>query len=316
VAAAAALSVAVGARTIPLATTVQAVLAFDPGIEDHVVISELRLPRTAIVLAVGAALGLAGALMQGLTRNPLADPGLLGVNAGAALAVVAAAALGWSTGSTRVWFALAGAALAGALVTTIGSSGRGGATAVKLAVAGAACSALLGSVTAALVNLDAAALDQYRFWVAGSVAGRDLDALATVAPFLVAGLVLGLASARALDGMALGDDVARSLGLPVAGARAVAATAVVLLCGAATAVAGPIWFVGLAVPHLARRLTGPDHRWLLPASLLLGAVLLTVADVVGRVVVRPGELEVGIVTALLGAPLFIAFVRRPRLAAL
>jgi iron complex transport system permease protein len=269
------------------------------------------------ILTLGAALGLAGAVMQGVTRNPLADPGLLGVNAGAALAIVAGTfVFGAASTLTTVWMAFAGAAAAGLLVYALGAMGRGGATPVKLAIAGAALSALLASLTAALLLLDSATLDQYRFWAVGSLAGRGVDVLVQTLPFLVLGAILALASSRALDGLALGEDVARSLGQRVGIVRAIAAAAVVLLCGAATAAAGPIWFVGLTVPHVARAITGPDHRWLLPYSMLLGAVLLLAADVIGRFVVRPGELEVGIVTAFIGAPVFIAFVRRRRIAEL
>jgi iron complex transport system permease protein len=215
-----------------------------------------------------------------------------------------------------VWFAFVGAGIAGAVVYGLGSVGRGGATPVKLAIAGAAVSALLASFTAAFLILDSASLDQYRFWAVGSIAGRDLAVLVRVLPFLVVGAALALASARSLNGLALGEDVARSLGQRVGWVRAVAAAAVVLLCGAATAAAGPILFVGLTVPHVARAVSGPDHRWLLPYSMLIGAILLLVADVLGRVLVRPGELEVGIVTAFVGAPVFIAFVRRRRIAEL
>lgn len=310
-------SVAVGTRTIELSRVLDALFAFDPAIEDHVIVRDLRVPRTGLALAVGAALGLAGAVMQGVTRNPLADPGLLGVNAGAALAVVAGMSIfGATTVSNQVGLAMAGAAGAGVAVYGIGSTGRGGATPVKLAIAGAALAALLGSITSALLLLDSATLDQYRFWAVGSVANRSFALYRAALPFLAAGALLALASSRALDGLALGEDVARSLGQRVALSRAVAAASVVLLCGAATAAAGPIWFVGLTVPHVARSITGPDHRWLLPASMLLGAALLTGADVVGRVVTRPGELEVGVATAVLGAPVFIAFVRRRRIAEL
>jgi iron complex transport system permease protein len=314
---AAALSIAVGAKSIPLRVVRDALLSYDAAIDDHVIVRELRVPRTLLALAVGAALGLAGAVMQGVTRNPLADPGLLGVSAGAALGVVVsifffsiASVLGF------VWFAFVGAGIAGAVVYGLGSVGRGGATPVKLAIAGAAVSALLASFTAAFLILDSASLDQYRFWAVGSIAGRDLAVLVRVLPFLVVGAALALASARSLNGLALGEDVARSLGQRVGWVRAVAAAAVVLLCGAATAAAGPILFVGLTVPHVARAVSGPDHRWLLPYSMLIGAILLLVADVLGRVLVRPGELEVGIVTAFVGAPVFIAFVRRRRIAEL
>jgi iron complex transport system permease protein len=310
-------SLAFGAKSMPLGDAVAAIGSYDPAVENHLIVRELRVPRTVLAVAVGAALGLAGAVMQGLTRNPLADPGLLGVNAGAALGVVTALSVfGIASTSAHVGFALLGAAGAGGVVYALGSLGRGGATPVKLAIAGAAMSALLGSFTAAMLLLDQATLDVYRFWAVGSVAGRDLDAIAAVAPFLLVGAALALGVGRGLDGLALGDDVARSLGQRIAWTRAAAAASVVLLCGAATAAAGPIWFVGLTVPHVARAITGPRHRWLLPYSMLTGAAFLTAADVIGRVAARPSEIEVGVITAFVGAPIFIAFVRRRRIAEL
>jgi iron complex transport system permease protein len=314
---AALVSIAVGAKPIGLGQVVDALLHHDRTVEDHLIVWDLRIPRTVLALMVGAALGLAGGVMQGVTRNPLADPGLLGVNAGASIAVVTAITVfGVTTPSGYIWFAFVGAAAAGLVVYAIGAMGRGGATPVKLAIAGAAVSALLGSLTAAILLLHSATLDQYRFWAVGSVAGRDLDVTAAVAPFLALGAALALGSSRALNGLALGEDVARSLGQRIGLARALTASSVVLLCGGATAAAGPIWFVGLTVPHIARAVTGPDHRWLLPYAALLGAILLTLADVIGRVVARPGELYVGIVTAFVGGPVFIAFVRRRRVAEL
>lgn len=314
---AAVLSIAVGAKSIPWSHAWHAIFGFDAHVVDQAIVRELRLPRTVIALMVGGALALAGAVMQGLTRNPLADPGLLGVNAGAALAIVVALSVFAVTStSTQVWFALGGAAIAGALVYGLGAIGRGGASPVKLAIAGAALAALLGSITSAVLLLDAATLDKFRFWAVGSVAGRPLSVAGAVAPFLAVGAVLALASGRGLNGLALGEDVARSLGQHVGRTRIVAAASVVLLAGGATAAAGPIWFVGLTIPHVVRAITGPDHRWLLPYSILAGGAFLTLADVIGRVVVRPGELEVGIVCACIGAPVFIAFVRRRQVAEL
>jgi iron complex transport system permease protein len=309
-------SIAYGSKAIALGDVLDALLAFD-GSNDHLIVRSLRVPRTVIGIAVGAALGLAGAVMQGVTRNPLADPGILGVNAGAALAVVAAIhLLDVDTVGGYVWFAFAGAAVVSVLVYALGSRGRGGATPVKLALAGTAVTALLGSLTTAILLLDVTTLDQFRFWVVGSIAGRDGDVAAQVLPFLAAGAVLALASTRGLNTLSLGDDVARSLGLRIGTTRAVAALAVVLLCGAATAAAGPIGFVGLTVPHAARAFCGPDYRWILPYSALLAPILLLSADIVGRVVARPGELQVGVITAFVGAPFFIALVRRRRLAQL
>ncbi|HMG45586.1 MAG TPA: iron chelate uptake ABC transporter family permease subunit [Acidimicrobiales bacterium] len=309
-------SVAFGSKPLGFGTVVDALLHFD-GSNDHLVVRSLRVPRTLIGIGVGAALGLAGAVMQGVTRNPLADPGILGIEAGAGLGVVVAIHT-FSVGSlsTYVWFAFLGAGVAAVVVYLLGSAGRGGATPVKLALAGAALTALLSSITSAILLLDVTSLDQYRFWVVGSIAGRDGEVLRQVLPYLLVGAVLAFASARLLNTLALGDDVARSLGARVRLGRAVAALAVILLCGAATAAAGPIGFVGLTVPHVARAITGPDYRWILPWSLLLGPTLLLSADVLGRVLARPGELQVGIVTAVIGTPFFVALVRRRNLAAL
>jgi iron complex transport system permease protein len=307
-------SIALGAKPIPLGTVWEALVHPD-GSNEHEIVRSLRIPRTVLGLGVGAALGLAGALMQGVTRNPLADPGILGVDAGAALAVVIAIhSLGVTSLTSYVWFAFAGAALASAVVYLLGSLGRGGATPVKLALAGAALTYLLRGLTQGVLLFDVQTLDQFRFWVVGSLAGRDAAIAAQAAPFLVAGAALALLSARTLNTLSLGDDVARSLGQRVHLARGVTALAIVILCGAATAAAGPIAFVGLTVPHVARAICGPDYRWILPWSVVLAPILLLGADVIGRLVARPGELQVGIVTAFVGAPVFIALVRRRKLA--
>ncbi len=313
----ASVSLALGAKPMPWSTAFHALFDYDRTLNDHIIVRELRIPRTILAVVVGAALGLAGAVMQGVTRNPLADPGLLGVNAGAALGVVIGLYFFDLTSySDYVWFAFAGAGLAGVVVYALGSMGRGGATPVKLAIAGAALTALFASFTTAFLLLDAATLDQFRFWAVGSVAGRDMSVVWPLLPFVAIGTVLALASGRALNGLALGEDVARSLGQRVGWIRGIAAVAVVLLCGASTAAVGPILFVGLTVPHIARAITGPDHRWLLPFSMFMGSILLLVADIIGRVIARPGELEVGIVTAFVGAPVFIAFVRHRKIAEL
>ena len=308
------LSLALGSAELEIGTVIGAFSEFD-GSTGHLIVTELRLPRTLIGLAVGAALGLSGTLMQGVTRNPLAEPGILGINAGAALFVVLAIAmLGVSSVAGYVWFALAGAALASILVFGLGSVGRGGTTPVRLALAGAVLAALFSSLTAAVLVLDAQALDQYRFWAAGAIAGRDLGVLRDVLPFLLAGALVALPAGRQLNALGLGDDVAASLGQRVTLVRALAAIAVVLLAGGAVAAAGPIVFVGLAVPHTARILVGPDYRWILVYALVIGPILLLGADIVGRIVVRPAEVQAGIMTALLGAPIFIALVRRSRMA--
>ena len=289
------------------------------GSDTDLVVLHLRVPRALAGVAVGAALGVSGVLVQGITRNPLGDPGILGINSGASLAtVVAIGVLGISALPVYVLFAFGGAALAAVMVHLVGSLGSGGSDPIKLTLAGAALSALLGSVTSALVLSDRASLEEYRFWVVGSLSGSEgMGAvLGQAAPFLLLGMLLAFGSTRALNAVALGDDLARSLGTRVWAVRAVSALAVVLLAGTATAVAGPIGFVGIAVPHIARLLVGPDHRWVLPWSAVLAPILLLTADMVGRVVARPEELQVGIVTALIGAPFFIVLVRRRRVAGL
>lgn len=307
-------SVAYGSKQIPFGTVVDSFVSFDPQLSDHVIVRSLRVPRNVVGLMVGAALGLAGAVMQGVARNPLADPGLLGVSAGASLFVVLGIfVFGIGTLLGYVWFAFAGALIASVVVFALGSLGREGATPVKLALAGAAVSAFLTSVTTAVLLIDVATLDQYRFWSVGSLAGRTPQVAAQVAPFLLVGSLMALASGRLLNALSLGDDVARSLGQKVGLARVYSAAAVVLLTGAATAAAGPIGFVGLTVPHIARVITGPDYRWVLPYSAVLAPILLLGSDVIGRVIARPGEVQVGIVTALVGSPFFVALVRRRKL---
>lgn len=303
-------SLAVGAKPIPIGVVWDALWS-PTGTQDDIVVRSLRVPRTVLGIGVGIALGIAGALMQGYTRNALAEPGILGVNAGAAFFVVVAIyALGVTSLLGYVWFAFAGAFAAAVLVFLLGSLGRGGPTPVTLVLAGVALYVLLSALTTALLLADTETLDVYRFWAAGSLAGRDADVAIQVAPFLLAGTLLALFNAPALNVLALGEDVAKSLGQRVGLTRWTGLAAITLLAGAAVAACGPIIFLGLVVPHIARAFTGPDHRWLLPAAGLAGAVLLLAADVLGRVVVRPGELQVGIVLALVGAPFFIALVRR------
>ena len=250
------LSLAIGARVTPLSAVWDAIFHYDQANTDHLVIRELRLPRTILGVLVGAALGMAGAVMQGVTRNPLADPGILGVNAGASLLVVIGISVfGVTSILGYVWFAFAGAAVASVVVYSVAALGREGATPVKLALAGAALSAAFGAVTSAMLLLDQATFDQFRFWAVGSLAGRDMTIVVQIAPFLIAGCLLALCLGRVLNTLSLGEDVARGLGANVVLSRAVSAAAVVLLCGAATAACGPIGFVG--PDHPAR---GPDDR--------------------------------------------------------
>ncbi len=300
-----------GARDVAPGAVWQALVAPVAGDNDHLVVRDLRVPRTLIGLVGGAALGAAGALMQGVTRNPIADPGLLGINSGASLAVVLAiTALGVTSVAGYLWFAFAGAALAAVLVYGAASVGWEGVTPVKLALVGAAFTATATSVITVVLLTDRNTLQEFRFWQVGSLANRDLDVLVTVLPFAAVGLVLALAAGRVLNALALGDDVARGLGQDVARGRLLVVAAVVLLCGCAVSLVGPIAFVGLAVPHAARAVVGPDYRWIVPLSALLGPVLLLGADVVGRLVVRPGELEAGLVVAVVGAPVLLWLVRR------
>ncbi|HXH32975.1 MAG TPA: iron ABC transporter permease [Plantibacter sp.] len=308
-------SVMVGSRDVGWSAVVGAFSGAVDGFDQAAVAK--RIPRTILAVLAGAALGVSGAVMQGVTRNPLADPGILGINLGASLAVVAGLAyFGLAAASTTIWIAIIGAAVTAVFVYTIGSLGRGGATPLKLALAGAATSAALASFITAVVLPRGDIASSVRSWQIGGVGGGTFVLINQVLPFLIAGLLICLLSARGLNSLALGDDLAAGLGERVAVARGAAALGSVILCGAATAVTGPIGFVGLVVPHACRLVVGVDHRWLLPFSAIVGAVLLTSADILGRVVARPAEIDVGIITALIGAPIFIAIVRRQKVSAL
>ncbi|PZP17783.1 MAG: iron ABC transporter permease [Brachybacterium faecium] len=306
------LSLLIGARTVDPATAWQALTSFDPAVTDHVVI-RARLDRTLAGVAVGAALAVAGTAMQGMTRNPLADPGILGLNAGASAAVVAGIfMLSISRVVEFMAFAFAGAALGTVTVYAVASLGRDGATPVKLALAGAALTAGLGSLVNALVLLDQESLDRLRFWQVGTLGARSLGDVATVGVFMLIGVVIVLAATGTLNALALGDDAAVGLGVHVTRARIVLGIAIILLCGAAVALAGPIGFLGLVVPHAARLAVGGDYRRVVPLALLMGPVLILVSDVVGRVIAPPAEVQVGVMTALIGVPVFIALIRTRR----
>jgi iron complex transport system permease protein len=304
-------SVAFGSRVVGWSDIVAASGGTDETLDQAAVVK--RIPRTVLAALVGAALALSGAVMQGVTRNPLADPGILGVNMGAMLAIaVAMVTVGLSTATEYIWVAIAGAALSAVFVYAVGSLGRGGATPLKIALAGAATSAALASLVVAVVLPRGDIAENFQSWQVGGVGGASWESIGHVLPFLAAGLAVCLLCARPLNSLALGDELAAGLGERVALARGAAALGAVVLCGAATAVAGPIAFVGLIVPHMCRLLVGLDHRWLLPFVTLTGAALLTFADVIGRVVNRPDEIEAGIITALIGAPFFIYIVRRQK----
>lgn len=314
------LSIGLGAVDIPPDQVVRALFGHPPSRLVDNIVWTVRVPRTVLGVTAGAALGLSGALMQALTRNPLADPGILGVSAGASFGIVVAIAL-FGLGSLygTIWFAFAGALGTSVLVFLLGRTGRSGATPVKLALAGVAVTFLLFSLTNAIILTDPDALDRYRFWSAGTLADQDGTVVRSILPFLAVGAVLALAAAPALNSLALGDDVAASLGRRLGLVRLQGVVAVMLLTGASVAVIGPVVFLGLVVPHVARVLAqyagiGPDHRWLLPLSAALAPCLLLTADILGRVVARPTEVQAGVLVAFIGGPFFIALVRRRKLA--
>ncbi len=306
-------SIAIGAKQLSIGEVWHGLFEAS-GTYGDVVVDD-RISRTVLGLLAGAALGLAGAVLQALTRNPLADPGLLGINAGASAAVVTAITFfGVTSLSSYVWFAFLGAAAVGAMVWFLG--GSRGATPVRLALAGMAITAALYGYLQAVMIMDDAALNRMRFWTVGSLSSATDATITQVLPFLLAGTVLALALARPLNAMEMGDDTAKALGAHLNRTRVLSMLAATVLCGAATAACGPIVFVGLMVPHVVRSFTGPDLRWILPYAAVLSPVLLLGADVLGRIVARPSELQVGIVTAILGGPVFIFLVRRRRTAQL
>ncbi|MBI1350285.1 MAG: iron chelate uptake ABC transporter family permease subunit [Actinomycetales bacterium] len=304
-------SLAFGTRVVSVDEILGGLSGTSDGIAQAAV--SARIPRTLLAFLVGAMLAVSGASMQAVTRNPLADPGILGVSFGAALAVVIGiAAFGISSPYAYIAFAIVGAGMSAVFVYVVGSLGYGGMTPLKLALAGAATAAAFTSLISAILLPRVDVMTTFRFWQVGGVGGATWDRVALAAPFAVIGVLACLALARGMNTLALGDDVAAGLGENVARARLLGWAGAVVLCGAATAVAGPIAFVGLVVPHVCRLLVGGDYRWVLPASAIVGAGLLIGADVVGRVIARPDEIEVGIVTAVIGAPVFVWIVRRQK----
>ncbi|MGO1255250.1 FecCD family ABC transporter permease [Microbacterium gubbeenense] len=310
-------SLAFGSRVVSIAEIGEGLRAFvsgDTAQEIGAIAVAERIPRTALSVIAGAALALSGGVMQAITRNPIADPG---VNTGAALFVVCGMAFfGMSSVFSYLGLALAGGALAAVVVYLVGSVGAGGATPIKLALAGAAVTASLSSLVSAVLLPRAAAMNEFRFWQVGGTGGADWSSIAIVAPLIAVAAIVVFCLASGMNSLALGDDVARGLGVHVGRTRALAAAAGVVLCAAVTAVAGPIAFVGLMVPHAVRLVVGPDHRAILPISALGGAALLTIADTIGRVIGSPGEIEAGIITAFVGAPVLVAIARRTRMRAL
>lgn len=298
----------VGTKLIGIGTVIDALVRFD-GSDLQLVVRESRVPRTALGIVVGLALGAAGAVMQGLTRNALADPGILGVNAGASVAVaIAVATLGISDFPHLMAFALIGAGLATIGVVLLGAAGGG--SPVTLVLSGVALAAVLGGVTTALVLLNPTAFLQMRSWESGALAGRDLSILTVAGPAIAIGLVLALALSRGLDVLALGDDTAASLGVKIGTLRTGAVLSVTLLAGTATAVAGPVAFLGLAAPHIARGIGGASQKAIVPLAAVIGAIVVVLGDVVGRLIIAPQEVPVGIVMAFVAAPFLIAIGRR------
>lgn len=309
-------SLAFGARQVSFHDVMNALFHYKVSSLNILVVHE-RIPRTVFSIIAGASLGVSGILMQAITRNPIADPSILGVNTGASLFVVSGIAFfNINTASQYIWFALAGAAIIAVFVYGIGSMGYGGATPIKLALAGAATSAALSSLVSAILLPRTDVMNAFRFWQVGSVSGATWEGIASVLPFLVVGIMIGIFSAPALNALALGDDVATGLGVRTRLVRLIAAFAGVLLCGATTALAGPIGFIGLMIPHTIRLICGPNLRIMIPMSAIGGAIILTTSDIIGRLIGSPSELEAGIVTAFLGAPILIIIAMRAKVQSL
>ena len=302
-------SITWGAADIAFNEIYQSFTAFD-GSTNHLIIRTVRLPRSLIAAFVGASLAVAGAIMQGLTRNPLASPGILGVNAGAAFAVVVGTFIAGSSSLTvYAWYAFAGAAISAVSVYFLGSLGRGGLTPFNLTIAGAALTAFISSITSGILILSQRTLEEIRFWLAGSVAGRDLNLLLQVLPYICVGLILAIALSKQITILSLGEDTARSLGQSTGLIKILAAVSIILLAGSSVAIAGPIGFVGLIIPHIVRFIVSVDYRWILPYSAILGAIIMLLADLCGRSIIQPSELPVGLVMPLIGAPFFIYLIR-------
>jgi iron complex transport system permease protein len=309
------ISLRLGTRGLTTADVWNGLFNYDPTSYEQTIVHTMRMPRTLIAIGVGGTLAVAGAVMQAVTRNPLADPTILGVSSGASFAIVVAVFFAGLTATHEFMpLAFAGGLIASLIVFTIGSAGRGGASPVKLALAGIVVSELLRAWTSTLLLLDQTTWEVVRYWFAGSVAGRDLETFWALAPFLLGGAAICLLLGHQLNTLSLGDEAAQSLGMNTARTRLICTLLVVLITAAAVAIAGPIGYVGLAVPHMVRAIVGPDYRWILPYSLIVGAIFLTLADILGRIVMQPAEVEVGIVTALFGAPFLVYLARQRSLA--
>jgi iron complex transport system permease protein len=302
-------SVSFGAADIPFNQILSSFTVFD-GSREHLIIQTVRLPRSIIAMMVGAAMATAGAIMQGITRNPLADPGILGVNAGAAFAVVMGIfAFGTASPSVYVWYAFLGAGVTVISVYLLASLGRSGVTPLNLTIAGAATSSLLASLTTGVLIVSQRTLEEIRFWLAGSLAGIDESIIYQILPYICIGMVLAFGLSRQITVMSLGEDIAKGLGQQTLWIKILAAVSVLLLEGSAVSAAGAIGFIGLIVPHIVRFIVGVDYRWIMPYSALFGAILLLASDTLARLVLQPQEIPVGVMTALVGAPFFVYLAR-------
>ncbi|MCZ8515603.1 iron ABC transporter permease [Paenibacillus filicis] len=303
-------SVMFGLRTYSWEQIVSAYMQFN-GSNEHIIIQTARVPRALIAALVGGSLAVAGALMQAITHNPLASPSIFGVNAGAAFAIVLSVALFNVSGLSQfTWIAFLGAAVSAGLVYTLGSLGRDGLTPIKITLAGSAMSAFFAALTQGILLASGKAFDQVLFWLVGSVAGRTMDMFLSVFPYMLAAIIGAFLLASPINVLSMGEDVAKGLGQRTALVKAAAAVVIVLLAGGSVAVAGPVVFVGIIVPHVARFLVGTDHRWLLPYCAVLGALLLVSADIAARFIAMPKEVQVGVTTALLGVPFFVYIARK------
>lgn len=304
------LSLVLGYTDLTINTVIDAFNNFD-GSNEHIIIQDVRLPRALIATVVGASLAIAGALLQALTRNPLASPDILGFNAGASFFIVIALMLFSITSlQATTWIAFFGATVAGLLVYFLGSIGRDGMTPIKMTLSGAAIAALFGSLTQGLLVMDESALDQVLFWMSGSVQGRKLEILLSVLPYIVVGIIIALTIANKINILTMGDDVAKGLGQRTGFVKLTAGISVILLAGGSVAIAGPIGFIGIVVPHVVRTFIGNDYRWIIPYCGILGGIFLVIADIGARYLLMPEEVPVGIMTALVGIPFFIYIARK------
>ncbi|MCM3161226.1 MULTISPECIES: FecCD family ABC transporter permease [Metabacillus] len=303
-------SLVFGYTDTSLKTVYEAFTNFN-GTNEHIIVYDVRLPRALIGAVVGASLALAGAIMQALTKNPLASPSVFGINAGAGFFIVVAVSVFYvNSYQAYIWIAFAGAAFSAFIVYFIGSFGREGLTPMKLTLAGAAMAALFSSLTQGLLVVNEAALDQVLFWLAGSIQGRKLEGLYMVLPYVLPAIILSMILSQKINVLTMGEDVAKGLGQRTGVVKLIGALLVIVLGGGAVAVAGPIAFIGIVIPHFARFLVGNDYRWILPFSTFLGGSLLVFADILARYIVMPEEVPVGVMTAFIGTPFFIYIARR------